>query len=313
MYDLGREETWYGVPLGGLKRLLRMRLPGRMKWILRPVVDVALRYGLRIASVVTALGTLIMRYYNSQPRFISHFTLIAIAVIAKRTEDRYQTACGLVADLRRRLAEWRLHGRIDPFQLGKHDASDRLLTPEKRRALRGLTRHTTFSTEPSLHANQRAPWFSKPCGRDVFHSPPHVCRLAMSFALFLSIVPGTMAKEAQADQSSIRLSTVPQTHVDPRLVTLPMLDGKDIRFTRLSTARGLSQTKVSQIVQDNQGFLWFRTRYGLNRYDGYSFKIFVPEPGNPKSLSGVVVNALFKDRDGALWIGCDQFPDKLDP
>jgi ligand-binding sensor domain-containing protein len=94
---------------------------------------------------------------------------------------------------------------------------------------------------------------------------------------------------------------------------LPIIDGTDIRFTRLSTANMMSQTKVSLIVQDDQGFMWFATRYGLNRFDGYNFRIFVNQPGNPNSLGGVVVNALFKDRDGALWIGCDQFLNKLDP
>jgi ligand-binding sensor domain-containing protein len=238
---------------------------------------------------------------------------IMMRLLAKNPEECYQTTSGLEADLRRCLAEWQLHGHIDAFPLGNHDASDRLLIPEKRWTFGGLTRHTTYSTGPLLHANQRAPRFSRPCGRDVFHSSPHVRHLAMSFALFLFIVPSTVAEDAQANQSSIRRSAVPQARVDPRLVTLPIIDGKDIRFTRLSTARGLSQTKVSQIVQDNQGFMWFGTRYGLNRYDGYNFRIFVPEPGNPNSVSGADINALFKDRDGALWIGCDQFLNKLDP
>ena len=46
-------------------------------------------------------------------------------------EERYQTAAGLEADLRRCLSEWQSHGRIDPFPLGADDSSDRLLIPEK--------------------------------------------------------------------------------------------------------------------------------------------------------------------------------------
>src|SRR4029077_18438628 len=46
-------------------------------------------------------------------------------------EERYQTAAGVEADLRRGLAEWEAHGRIEPFALGGCDVSDRLLTPEK--------------------------------------------------------------------------------------------------------------------------------------------------------------------------------------
>ena len=52
-------------------------------------------------------------------------------LLAKNAEERYQTASGLEADLRRCLAEWELHGRIDAFPLGAHDVSDRLLIPEK--------------------------------------------------------------------------------------------------------------------------------------------------------------------------------------
>jgi ligand-binding sensor domain-containing protein/signal transduction histidine kinase len=119
--------------------------------------------------------------------------------------------------------------------------------------------------------------------------------LTLSWILFLPL----LFSEAQ------------QAHVEPRTITLPVVDGKGIRFTRLSTDEGLSQTKITHIVQDDQGFMWFGTQYGLNRYDGYTFKLFVHDSRNPKSLSGVYVRALFKDRDGALWIGCDQFINKF--
>jgi PAS domain S-box-containing protein len=56
---------------------------------------------------------------------------ITMRLLAKSAEDRYQTAAGLEADLRRCLSEWQSQGRIDPFPLGAHDLSDRLLIPEK--------------------------------------------------------------------------------------------------------------------------------------------------------------------------------------
>ena len=56
---------------------------------------------------------------------------LIMKLLAKNAEERYQTASGLEADLRRCLAEWELHGRIDPFPLGAHDVSDRLLIPER--------------------------------------------------------------------------------------------------------------------------------------------------------------------------------------
>jgi PAS domain S-box-containing protein len=55
---------------------------------------------------------------------------IAMKLLAKTAEDRYQTAAGVEADLRRCLAEWESRGRTEPFQLGAEDAPDRLLIPE---------------------------------------------------------------------------------------------------------------------------------------------------------------------------------------
>jgi predicted ATPase/signal transduction histidine kinase len=62
------------------------------------------------------------------PRTLS---AIVMKLLAKNAEERYQTAAGVEADLRRCLAEWELHGRVDLFPLGAHDASDRLLIPER--------------------------------------------------------------------------------------------------------------------------------------------------------------------------------------
>src|SRR6476620_4924513 len=56
---------------------------------------------------------------------------IVMKLLAKTAEERYQTAAGVEADLRRGLAELEAHGRIEPFALGGCDVSDRLLIPEK--------------------------------------------------------------------------------------------------------------------------------------------------------------------------------------
>jgi len=135
----------------------------------------------------------------------------------------------------------------------------------------------------------------------------------LCFAVFLCIVADTTTANAQVGQSPNARAVVPQARVNHTIVKIPVTDQNDIRFMRLTTAEGLSQTKVSQIVQDNQGFMWFGTQYGLDRYDGYNFKLFVHDPKDANSLSGASISGLFKDRNGALWIGCDQFLDRLDP
>src|SRR5271165_5604531 len=96
-------------------------------------------------------------------------------------------------------------------------------------------------------------------------------------------------------------------------IRLPLIEGNDIRFTHYSTEQGLSQSRVSYILQDDQGFMWFGTYNGLNRYDGYNFKVYKPEANNPNSLGGVFITVLFKDRSGVLWIGVDEGLDRFDP
>ena len=143
-------------------------------------------------------------------------------------------------------------------------------------------------------------------------SQPHNTALA----ILLAVVFFGIVAEAQGNQRSSapgRSTAVPQTRINPGTVKLLIVDGADMRFRRLSTSNGLLQTKVAQIVQDDQGFLWLGTQYGLMRYDGYNLRVFVNDLKDPHSLNGVQVDALFKDRDGALWVGCNQFLNKFDP
>src|SRR6185437_2381604 len=55
-------------------------------------------------------------------------------------------------------------------------------------------------------------------------------------------------------------------------------------FSKLNTNNGLSHNQVNAILKDSDGFVWFCTMSGLNRYDGYSFKIFRKEIDNSSSL-----------------------------
>ena len=92
-----------------------------------------------------------------------------------------------------------------------------------------------------------------------------------------------------------------------------MTDRHDLLFVRLSRSQGLSQQRVTHIVQDDRGFLWFGTQYGLNRYDGYRFRVFKNDPTDPDSLCDVHITSLFKDRAGRLWLGCAYSVDRYDP
>jgi signal transduction histidine kinase/ligand-binding sensor domain-containing protein len=129
--------------------------------------------------------------------------------------------------------------------------------------------------------------------------------------LYLGILFASIRRMPAADERTSHL-VIPQATVEPAPITLPVVDGTDIRFRRVSATSGPSLTKVASIVQDDQGFMWFGTQYGLNRFDGYSFKVFAHDPQNAKSLSGVFVNALFKDRNGVLWVACDQSLNKFE-
>ncbi|MDH7475245.1 MAG: two-component regulator propeller domain-containing protein [Anaerolineae bacterium] len=76
-----------------------------------------------------------------------------------------------------------------------------------------------------------------------------------------------------------------------------------LRFFHLTTANGLSHNIVYAIVQDHQGFLWFGTQDGLNRYDGYTFTVFRHLRSDPSSLVHNTVQALAVDSTGTLWVG----------
>src|ERR1700730_11788256 len=109
------------------------------------------------------------------------------------------------------------------------------------------------------------------------------------------------------------VSCAPVASGAERRLKVPILEGSDVAFSRVSFGTGFSHTGVRQIVQDDLGFLWFGTLQGLQRFDGYDLRPFRPDPNNPESLSGNFVRSLFKDRSGSLWIASDQSLDRYDP
>jgi ligand-binding sensor domain-containing protein len=76
-----------------------------------------------------------------------------------------------------------------------------------------------------------------------------------------------------------------------------------ISFNHISTRDGLSQGNVICIIQDRHGFMWFGTRDGLNKYDGYRFTVYKNDPENPNTPAHNIIMDLEEDTLGHIWIG----------
>ena len=81
------------------------------------------------------------------------------------------------------------------------------------------------------------------------------------------------------------------------------INSQEIKFRHITGDDGLSQNYVSAILQDSKGFMWFGTKDGLNRYDGYSFVIYQHNPFDTTTISDNYITALFEDSRGYIWIG----------
>lgn len=79
--------------------------------------------------------------------------------------------------------------------------------------------------------------------------------------------------------------------------------GTNIKFKHVSIKDGLSQSSVNAIIQDEQGFMWFGTQDGLNKYDGYVFTVYKHLLEDSTTLVNSFVNCFYQDADGRLWIG----------
>lgn len=77
-------------------------------------------------------------------------------------------------------------------------------------------------------------------------------------------------------------------------------------FRHYQVENGLSNNAVLCSIQDRMGFMWFGTKDGLNRFDGYSFKSFHSDPDNPNGLGSNFIRTLCEDRTGKIWAGTDQ-------
>lgn len=76
-------------------------------------------------------------------------------------------------------------------------------------------------------------------------------------------------------------------------------------FSRLGVENGLSQSTVLALFQDSDGYIWMGTQGGLNRYDGYQFKIFKNNPHDSTSLVDNNILSITEDKDKNIWVVTD--------
>lgn len=87
------------------------------------------------------------------------------------------------------------------------------------------------------------------------------------------------------------------------LLAQPISDTLKFKVEPISIKEGLSQGFVLRILQDKEGVMWFATKDGLNKYDGYRFTVFRNDPKDPNSIPDNYVTNLVEDDHGRIWVG----------
>lgn len=90
------------------------------------------------------------------------------------------------------------------------------------------------------------------------------------------------------------------------LISASFLYAQPYYFKHYQVENGLSNNTVFCSVQDGKGFMWFGTKDGLNRFDGYTFKTFRHDPAIAKSIGNDLIYWLHNDQQGQLWVGTNK-------
>lgn len=83
----------------------------------------------------------------------------------------------------------------------------------------------------------------------------------------------------------------------------PVAQQHNFFFKKIAVTDGLDDGNILAITQDSKGFMWFSTKSGLNRYDGYSIKQYNYIAGDPTSLPASIVRCMAPDKEGNFWVG----------
>lgn len=87
------------------------------------------------------------------------------------------------------------------------------------------------------------------------------------------------------------------------LVEVPLsAQNNQYKFIKIDINQGISHNQINSIYRDSKGFMWFGTMSGLNRYDGYNFKVFKHSIEDTTTISDNFVNRIVEDNTGKLWI-----------
>ncbi len=97
------------------------------------------------------------------------------------------------------------------------------------------------------------------------------------------------------------------------LLNVNTLRAQWLFFRHYQVENGLSNNSVICSLQDKKGFMWFGTKDGLNRFDGYSFKIFRNQANDPLSIGSNFIHSIYEDVNESLWVGTDRGIYQYDP
>jgi len=87
---------------------------------------------------------------------------------------------------------------------------------------------------------------------------------------------------------------------------------REIRFDHITVEDGLPESMIRSITQDSKGYLWMGTQGGLCRYDGYKVTVFMPDPGDPFSISNGYISKILEDKRRNIWIATNDGLNKYD-
>lgn len=83
-------------------------------------------------------------------------------------------------------------------------------------------------------------------------------------------------------------------------------DVSKLKFEPLKIANTVPSGKITSVIQGPNGFIWFGTRDGAHRFDGYEIRTYTNEKDNPRSLVNSIVLCFFVDREERIWIGTEK-------